>query len=349
MQTRTRGEGSFRTQASHGVTDWHALEVQLNRTRLILQDILLHLQEVLRNLQSVRNSANAFAGASRGATGNHSRDARSATGSGTRFRSQNTHQNQTGRERFQGASAFGSQPGASERFRTKTRSSGFEARTGASGQTRSTTGSQSRWTAGNQTRFTSGSQQTRTNAGNTRFASGGQTTFTGSQTRTESAGDKAGAGKTWSFRAGNASSSRTTGQTGGTGREHTRTENAWRAKTAGQGAERDNRTRQTTSTQRPFTRSTTRGRGFHMDSDRQYRARQMARKCGMNLKCAYDILCLDYPCSSDEIKAAYRQMARIHHPDLGGDEETMKDVNVAYELAMRFCSGPRQASTAWAV
>ena len=75
----------------------------------------------------------------------------------------------------------------------------------------------------------------------------------------------------------------------------------------------------------------------------------MARRSGMNLKCAYDILCLDYPCSVDEIKVAYRHMARLYHPDLGGDEEAMKDVNVAYELAMRFCAGPRRTSTAWAV
>jgi DnaJ-class molecular chaperone len=86
-----------------------------------------------------------------------------------------------------------------------------------------------------------------------------------------------------------------------------------------------------------------------MDGDRQQRAREIARKSGMNLKCAYDILCLDYPCSADDIKSAYRRMARVHHPDLGGDEEAMKDVNVAYELAMRFCSGARRTSTAWAV
>jgi len=68
----------------------------------------------------------------------------------------------------------------------------------------------------------------------------------------------------------------------------------------------------------------------------------------MNLKCAYDILCINYPCTVDEIKNAYRHMARRHHPDLGGDEEAMKDVNVAYELAMRFSAG-RRTATAWAV
>ena len=86
-----------------------------------------------------------------------------------------------------------------------------------------------------------------------------------------------------------------------------------------------------------------------MDEDRQSRARVAARRGGMNLKCAYEILCLDYPCSVDEIKIAYRHMARLYHPDLGGDEEAMKDVNVAYEMAMRFSAGPRRASAAWAV
>ena len=87
---------------------------------------------------------------------------------------------------------------------------------------------------------------------------------------------------------------------------------------------------------------------FRQDNERQHRARETARKNGMNLKCAYDILCINYPCTVDEIKNAYRSMARLHHPDLGGDEEAMKDVNVAYELAMRFSAG-RRTATAWAV
>ena len=318
MQTQTQGEGGFGAQASHGVTDWHALEVQLNRTRVILQEILLHLQEVLHNLKSVRNGANAFASAPRGEAAGHARESRSATaGAGEPFRAQNTRQTQTGRERFQGASA-GTAQGTSERFRTKARQPGFEGRAAFGGQTRSGTGSQFRFTAGG-------------------------------QAKTEASGDSAGTGKGASFRAGT-SSSRTTGSAGSFGsRERTRTEHTWRTRTTGQGTEREARTRQAASSQRTASRTTTRSQGFHMDSDRQYRARQMARKCGMNLKCAYDILCLDYPCSADEIKSAYRHMARIHHPDLGGDEEAMKDVNVAYELAMRFCSGPRQTSTAWAV
>jgi len=300
MQTRTQRQGSFGPQASRGVTDWHALEVQLNRTRTILQEILLHLQEVLRNLKSVRGQAGGFGTTSRAEAGSRTRESRFTATAGPRFRAQTVHQTQSGRDSSQNAATGGAQ-GASDRFRAKPRSSVFE---------------------------------TRANAG--------------AQARTGAANEKARAETTWSSRPG-PSGSRTAGQTGTAGRERPRAESTWRTKTAGQGAERETRASQSASAQRPSARPTARPRGFHMDSDRQHRAREVARKCGMNLKCAYDILCLDYPCTSDEIKVAYRHMARLHHPDLGGDEEAMKDVNVAYELAMRFCAGPRRASTAWAV
>lgn len=35
----------------------------------------------------------------------------------------------------------------------------------------------------------------------------------------------------------------------------------------------------------------------------------------------------------DELKREYRRLSKIHHPDLGGDLETMKAVNNAYEAA----------------
>ncbi len=34
----------------------------------------------------------------------------------------------------------------------------------------------------------------------------------------------------------------------------------------------------------------------------------------------------------DEIERAYRKKAKLHHPDLGGDEDTMKALNEAYEI-----------------
>ena len=36
-----------------------------------------------------------------------------------------------------------------------------------------------------------------------------------------------------------------------------------------------------------------------------------------------------------EIKARYRDLCKQHHPDLGGNEETMKAVNLAYEDRLR--------------
>lgn len=36
--------------------------------------------------------------------------------------------------------------------------------------------------------------------------------------------------------------------------------------------------------------------------------------------------------SSDEIKKAYRKLARTHHPDAGGDESKFKEINEAYEV-----------------
>lgn len=39
--------------------------------------------------------------------------------------------------------------------------------------------------------------------------------------------------------------------------------------------------------------------------------------------------------SEAEIKARYRELCKIHHPDLGGDVEMMKALNLAYEDKLR--------------
>jgi len=39
--------------------------------------------------------------------------------------------------------------------------------------------------------------------------------------------------------------------------------------------------------------------------------------------------------SLNEIKIAYRRLSLLHHPDRGGNAETMKKINLAYELIMR--------------
>jgi len=39
--------------------------------------------------------------------------------------------------------------------------------------------------------------------------------------------------------------------------------------------------------------------------------------------------------SLDELKTEYRRLCRIHHPDLGGDIETMKMINAEYEQVLK--------------
>lgn len=46
----------------------------------------------------------------------------------------------------------------------------------------------------------------------------------------------------------------------------------------------------------------------------------------------YEELNLTPDCSFEEIKQQYRILARIHHPDLGGDEEKFKRIKFAYEI-----------------
>jgi DnaJ-class molecular chaperone len=46
----------------------------------------------------------------------------------------------------------------------------------------------------------------------------------------------------------------------------------------------------------------------------------------------YDVLDLDRNASQDDIKKAYRKLARLHHPDKGGDPEKFKKVQEAYEV-----------------
>jgi curved DNA-binding protein CbpA len=46
----------------------------------------------------------------------------------------------------------------------------------------------------------------------------------------------------------------------------------------------------------------------------------------------YEELNLTPDCSFEEVKQQYRILARIHHPDLGGDEEKFKRIKLAYEI-----------------
>ena len=46
----------------------------------------------------------------------------------------------------------------------------------------------------------------------------------------------------------------------------------------------------------------------------------------------YDILGVNKNATADEIKKAFRKLARKYHPDAGGSEEKFKEVNEAYEI-----------------
>lgn len=56
----------------------------------------------------------------------------------------------------------------------------------------------------------------------------------------------------------------------------------------------------------------------------------------MGLKEAREILGVDASADSKEIKSRYRSLAAQHHPDHGGDEETFKRVNKAYDTIINW-------------
>ena len=51
----------------------------------------------------------------------------------------------------------------------------------------------------------------------------------------------------------------------------------------------------------------------------------------MNLD-AYKILGISSNATAAEIKAAYRSLVKTHHPDAGGDERKILDLNAAWEI-----------------
>jgi DnaJ-domain-containing protein 1 len=50
---------------------------------------------------------------------------------------------------------------------------------------------------------------------------------------------------------------------------------------------------------------------------------------------AHSVLGVGLGASQKEISTAYRRLARVHHPDVAGDEERMKWINAAYRELRR--------------
>ena len=51
-----------------------------------------------------------------------------------------------------------------------------------------------------------------------------------------------------------------------------------------------------------------------------------------SMKYCYSILGLGNKCGIEEIKTAYRRLAKKHHPDIGGDPDLFRDIQDAYEI-----------------
>lgn len=57
------------------------------------------------------------------------------------------------------------------------------------------------------------------------------------------------------------------------------------------------------------------------------------------LAAALAVLALPADTSKDALRKRYRELAREHHPDAGGDEGEMKRINAAYDTVRRLLSG----------
>lgn len=49
---------------------------------------------------------------------------------------------------------------------------------------------------------------------------------------------------------------------------------------------------------------------------------------------ALGILELTWGATRTAVKAAHRRLVKIHHPDMGGDAESFRRINAAYQLLM---------------
>ena len=62
--------------------------------------------------------------------------------------------------------------------------------------------------------------------------------------------------------------------------------------------------------------------------------RSAATKTSCAVPACLVTLGLTYPCHVEDVKRAYRRLAKQHHPDAGGDAATFRAVQSAYEQAL---------------
>ncbi len=64
----------------------------------------------------------------------------------------------------------------------------------------------------------------------------------------------------------------------------------------------------------------------------------------------FTVLGLDRAASADDVRSARRDLAREHHPDAGGDADSMREINVAAADALKIIAAPsneQQPTSDW--
>ena len=73
-------------------------------------------------------------------------------------------------------------------------------------------------------------------------------------------------------------------------------------------------------------------RGERFDDEPQPKSKMPSKS---DLDLSYRLMGLSPSSNWDEIERAYRSKAKLHHPDKGGDEDTMRALNEAYTQIKR--------------